>query len=273
VTTTAYDAPPGRLAVREALPAAGAAAAAGVLAGAAAFGHTALGLAVLAVQAVVTLAWLALTDVDGAEGATAIVLAGAVAADLVAVRKEGAAVSGAVAVVALAFVASLAWQLFRPRRERVAESLAGTVSGVVLAVFAAHLLAVAAKTSGGVVAVAVLCPGAALLLGRAGDSLAVRPALATGARRGALGLVAATVAAAVLGAVLGSLWAPLSARSGAAVGVATGLAAVAADLALDLTAADALDPRRAGALRALTLLLPLVVAAPVAYAAVRLLVG
>jgi hypothetical protein len=221
----------------------------------------------------VALAWLALTDVDGAEGATVVVLAGAAAADVLAVRRHGEDIAGAVAVVALAFVAAMALQLFRPGRQRVTETLAGTVSAVVLAVFAAHLLATSAKTDWAVAATAVLCAGAALLAGRAGDVLLLRPYVVHGARRGWLGVLLSVVAGGALGAVLGGAWAPLSAASGAVVGTVTALAAVAADLAVDLASADALNERRAGALRPLAVLLPLVVAAPVAYAAARLLVG
>jgi hypothetical protein len=268
---TAYGA--ARLAPRELVPAAGTVVVAGGLATAAAFGHTAFGITLLAVQALVTLAWLALAEVDGAEGATAIVLLGAAAADVLAVRRDGEGIAGTVAVVALAFVASLALQLFRRHRARTTDALAGTVSAVVLAVFAAHLLAAYAKTSAGLAAAAVLCPAAAVAAGRAADLVSLRPLLVRGSRRGLPGLVAAVVAAGALGAVLGVAWAPLSAASGTVLGVATGLAAVVADLAVDLVAADTYDARRVAALRPLGMLLPLVVAAPVAYAAARLLIG
>jgi hypothetical protein len=259
---------------RAALPAAVSLAVAAVLAGTAAAGNTAFGVALLLAQAVVTLAWLALTEVDGAQGATVIVLAGALAADLLAVRREGADLAGAVSVVALAFVASLAFQLFRPHRQRVVEALAGTVSAVVLVVFAAHLLAASAKTGWAVAATGLLCAAAALVGGRAGDVLLVRPRLLPTARRGWLGLLLGLAAGAGLGALLGGLWAPLSAGSGALVGAAAAVAAAAADLGVDLVDADvARDRRRSDALRPLAILLPLVVAAPVAYAAARLLVG
>jgi hypothetical protein len=262
-----------RLLPRDAVPAVGTLAVAGALATAAAFGNTAFGIALLGVQALVTLAWLALTEVDGAEGAAGIVLLGAAAADVLAVRNDGEGISGTVAVVALAFVASLALQLFRKHRARTADALAGTVSAVVLAVFAAHLLAAGAKTSAGLAAAALLCPAAAVVAGRASDLVSINPVLVAGARRGWLGLLAGIVASGALGAVLGVVWAPLSGASGTVLGVATGLAAVVADLALDLVATDAFDARRTAALRPLRMLLPLVVAAPVAYAAARLLIG
>jgi len=119
----------------------------------------------------------------------------------------------------------------------------------------------------------MLCAGAAVVAGRAGDAILLRPALVHGAKRGALGLVLAVLASAGLGALLGVTWAPLSAASGTALGAACGVAAVVADLATDLAEDDALDERRRSALRPLAMLLPLVVAAPVAYAAARLLVG
>ena len=261
------------LAPRAALPALVSFGIAGVVAGAAAMGHTALGLVLLAVQAVVTLAWLAVTDVEGAEGATVIAVGAAAAADLLAVRNGGEGIADTVAVVALAFVASLAHQLLRRDRQRVVEALGGTVSAVVLAVLAAHLLAASAKTGWAVAATGVLCAAAALVAGRAGDVLSMRPRVVTGAGRGWAGVLFGFAAATLLGGALGGVWAPLSAASGTVVGATTGLAAIAADLAVELMDADALDERRAAARRALGVLLPLVVAAPVAYAAARLLVG
>lgn len=246
---------------------------AAALAIAAALGNTALGLVILLVQSLVALAWLAVTDVDGGEGATVIVALGAVAANVLAVRRDGEDVAGAVSIVAMAFLASLALQLFRKDRQRVVEALAGTVSAVVLVVLAAHLLAASTKTGWAVAATAMLCAGAAVLAGRAGDLLTLRPHLVVGARRGWAGLLFGLAAATLAGTALGGLWAPLSARSGTVLGVVTGLAAIAADLAIELVDADAVDARRAAALRPLTVLLPLVVAAPVAYAAARLLVG
>jgi hypothetical protein len=268
----AYGAPR-RLLPREALPAVVTLLAAGLLAGAAAWNNTALGLALFAVQAVVTLAWLALNDVDGGESAAVLVGLAAAAADVLAVRRQGEDVAAAAGVVGLAFVAALALQLFRTGRQRTAEALAGTISAVVLAVFAAHLLATSAKTGAAVVATGVLCAAAALVAGRAGDAFSIRPALAAGARRGAPGFALGAVAGAGLGAVLGGAWSPLSVASGTALGAATAIAAALADLAIDLVAADAIDDRRAAALRPLSVLLPLVVAAPVAYAAARLLIG
>lgn len=262
------------LSPRDALPALLSLSAAALLAGAAAIGHTALGLALLLTQAIVTLAWLALTEVDGAEGATVIVLAGAAAADVLAVRRNGEDIAGTVSVVALVFVASLAFQLFRPHRQRVVEALAGTTSAAVLTVLAAHLLAVSAKTRWVVAVTAVLCAAVALVAGRVGDAIVLRPRLVHAARRGWFGLVLAVAAGAGLGAALGADWAPLSAKSGTIVGACSALAAAAADLAVDMMDTDAdVDRRRTEALRPLAVLLPLVVAAPVAYAATRLLVG
>lgn len=259
---------------RAALPALLSLAAAGILAGTAAMGHTALGLALLATQAVVVLAWVAVTEVHGAEAATVVALGGAAAADLLAVRHHGEDVAATVSVVAFGFVAALAVQLFRRDRERVVEAMAGTASAVVLVVFAAHLLAASAKSGWAVAATGALCAAAALVAGRAGDVVLLRPRLAPGARRGWLGLLLGLVAGGVLGAALGGVWAPLSAASGAVVGAATAAAAVATDLAVDLVGVDTIaDERRAAALRPLAVLLPLVVAAPVAYAAARLLVG
>lgn len=271
---TTYDAPRARrLVAGDVAPALATLAVAGVLAGVAAAGNGALGAALLAVQAVVVLAWLALTDVDGAEGATVIGVAAALGADLLAVQRGGDGIASTVGVLGGAFVLSLALQLARPHRQRTTDALAGTMTAVVLAVFAAHLLAASARTDWSVAATGVLCAGAALVAGRVGDVLAPRPAVVQGTRRGLLGLVLALAAAAVLGSVLGGAWAPLSARSGIVVGVAAAAAAVAADLATDLAHGETNDRRRRDALKPLAVLLPLVAAAPVTYAAARLLIG
>lgn len=271
---TTYDAGPARrLVPADVAPSLLTLAAAAALSGAAAAGNGLLGAALLVAQVVVVLAWLALADVDGAEGAAVIGVAAAVAADLLAVRRHGDDVASTVGVLALAFVASLAWQLARPGRQRTTDSLAGTTTSVVLVVFAAHLLAASARTDWTVPATGLLCAAVAVVAGRVGDAVAVRPALANGARRGVLGLVLGLAAAAVLGSILGGAWAPLSARSGVAVGLAAAVAAVAADLATDLARADTSDGRRLSALAPLSALLPLVAAAPVTYAAARLLIG
>ncbi|HEV2890735.1 MAG TPA: hypothetical protein VGX28_10195 [Frankiaceae bacterium] len=271
---TTYDAPAARrLVPAEVAPAIGTLAVAGVLSGLAAVGNGAFGAGLLAAQAVVVLAWLAVTDVDGAEGATVVAVGAALAADLLSVRRGGADLASNVGVLGVAFVLSLALQLARPHRQRVTDSLAGTMTAVVLAVFVAHLLATSALKDWTVAATGLLCAAAALVAGRVGDSLTVTPRLVDGARRGALGLLLALVAAAVLGSVLGGAWAPLSARSGIAVGVAAAVAAIAADLAIDLAHAEAGDERRRSALTPLAVLLPLVAAAPVTYAAARLLIG
>ncbi|HEX8004604.1 MAG TPA: hypothetical protein VF519_18110 [Mycobacteriales bacterium] len=271
---TTYDVPRARrLVPADAAPALGALATAGVLSGLAAAGNGAFGAGLLVAQVAVVLAWLALADVDGAEGATVIAAGAALVADLFAVRRHGDDVAATVGVIGVAFVVSLLFQLARPHRQRVTDSLAGTATAVVLVAFAAHLLATSARTDWTVAATGLLCAGAALVTGRVGDSVELRPALARGARRGALGLVLAIVASAVLGSILGGAWAPLSARSGIAVGVAAAVAAVAADLAVDVAHGDTNDQRRLSALTPLAVLLPLVAAAPVTYAAARLLIG
>ncbi len=268
-----HYAPPSRVDTREAAPALVALAAAGVLAGAAAAGHLALGVVLLVVQVVVLLAWLALVDVPGGEGAFAVGVAAALAADLLAVRRDGDGVSAVVGVLAASFVAALALQLFRPHRERVTDAVAGTLAGVVLAVLGAHLLATSARTDWSVAATGVLAAATALVVGRAADLLLARPAVVHGARRGLLGLLLGVAAAGALGAILGGVWAPLSSASGTVTGVACGAAAVITDLALDLVDNDTTDPRKRSALTPLLALLPLVVAAPVAYAVARLLIG
>jgi hypothetical protein len=252
----------------------GAAVAAGALAGAAVVGTGALFAALLVMQIVVVLAWVAYTDAPSPVPTLVILAGGAVAADVLALRSNGRGVSATVGVLAATFLVAVAASLADRHRSRVSESFAITVTGALLVVFSSQLLAVAAGRRGGdVVAVGLTAVGSALAVARILDVVAPRPSAVPGSGRGLVGVGVGLVVAAAAGAALGSSNAPLSTGSGLVLAFAAAAAALVADLAVELGTHAAVDTRSLGAARPLTALVPLCAAAPVTYALARLLVA
>ncbi|MCW2726527.1 MAG: hypothetical protein JWN35_3448 [Frankiales bacterium] len=246
----------------------------GALAGLAAIGQLPLLAGVLLVQLILVLGFLALVDAPGSGGAFVIAVLATVVADGTVWALDGR-VSGLAGVVALALVAALLHQLGRRARVRVTESLAYTLTAVVLSVGVASLVAL--RMSGGGRATVLVClsaAAAALLAGRLGDLLGRRPPLATGSTRGWSGLVLCLAAGTATAYVVAGIDGEILGIRGALLGLAVAAAAAAADLAVDLGAAalsDASrDARRAAALLPVGLLLPLAALAPVGYVAGRL---
>lgn len=197
---------------------------AGLVALAAITGTTALVVAVLVVQAGFLAGWMRLADVHAQQPGSALALAAAAAADLLAAR-GGAGVAGSpmgalAGLLGAAFLLALFVQLLRrDRRLRVTASLTATVTATVLTLSGALWLApghlaggrhlvpvVASGLACGVLA--VLLPGpwqvravAGALLGALAGALVVLPG-ATGGSSSAgaalLGLAAAGVGAAGL---------------------------------------------------------------------------
>jgi hypothetical protein len=252
----------------------GSAATAGALAGAAVVGTGALLPVLLLVQVIVALAWVAYTDVPTPRATLAILVAGAVVADVLAVRDAGRGTAATVGVLAASFGAAVGVSLADRHRTRVSEALAVTVTGALLLVFASHLLGAAAGRRGGVLAaVALTSVGVALAVARLLDAAVGGPAAVPQSGRGLAGAVAGVGAAAVVGLVLGGAHAPLSRISGLVLCTAAGVAALVGDLAVELGTHAAVEERSLGAARPLTALVPLCVAAPVVYALARLLVA
>jgi hypothetical protein len=255
----------------------GAAAVCAALAGLAAAGAGPLLAGVLLVQLALVLGFLALAEAPGSGGAFLVAVTATVVADAVVLRLDGR-VSGLAGVVALALVGSLLHQLGRRQRVRVTESLAYTLTAVVLSVAAASLVALRLSAGGReTVLVCLTAAAAALVAGRAGDLLLRRPALAADATRGwpglVLGLAAGTATAFVVAGGEGRI---LGVR-GALLGLAVSAAVAAADLAVDLAAAGLTDDRsharRVSALLPVGLLLPLAALAPVAFVAGQLVLA
>ena len=248
---------------------------AGLLAAAASGGQVPLVAAVVALQGVLVLAVLALLDAPAAGGAAVVACGAGLAADALVVLDEGQ-VDRLAGVVGLAFVVSLLSQLVRARRSRVTESLADTLLAVVLAVSAACLAALLHADGGEQVLLGALgAAAAAQLVGRLGDRVLPRPALAPGATRGWAGLLLglACGAGATVG-VVEVVTGELSPAAAALLGLAVAATVATADLAVDLGAAELRpgrrDARRVAALSPAAALLPYAVLGPVALLAGRL---
>ena len=187
-------------------------------------GALAVGVLVLAVQAVVVARWYAAVDVPGARGGVVLAGGAAVAADLlVAARDDPHPMSPAAAVGGLAVLAALLHQLTRrDGRGRLTASLGATVTLAAVVVLAAGYVAATAADGGGRLVVAglvgaglvglttLVAPGApaphwlVVSLGVVVSLGATAGVLAAGdgSRRAVLGVPLAVTATAVLGWVL-----------------------------------------------------------------------
>ena len=247
------------------------------LAGLSWVGHEPLAVGVLILQMLLILGFLALVDAPAAGGAFLVAAGATLAGDAVILLSDGR-VSGLAGVVGLAMVAALLHQLVRRGRTRVTESLADTLVAVVVAVAVVSLVALRMDGGGDeAVRVCLAAGAAALLLGRLGDRVLPKPALALGATRGWPGLLLGLGAGAAAAVAVAGETGPVAGTRGALLGLAVSASVAAADLAVDLGAAELTsarrDIRRVEALRPVGLLLPVAALAPVAYVAGRLVLS
>jgi hypothetical protein len=265
---------------RAALPVVGSGLAAGVvatgLAGFALVGMPILGAGVFVVQVVVALAWLAALDTRGSLGAFTIAVVAAGVMDAALGASDVSSIGQAAPVVGVAFVVSLLHQLSRRPRPGVTLSLAGTMSAVAFGLCAASYVAVRGEIGGDqAAAAALLGAGVSLAVGRLADLATTRPAVVPGSRRGLFGVLAGVAAAVAVGAVYGAGADNLGSGVGLRLAVIAAVLAAIADIAVDAVLAQAPPPdeRRLSALTPLGVLLPVVLAGPVAYVAGRILLG
>ena len=246
------------------------------LAGLALAGTAALAAGVFCVQVVVSLAWLAALGARGALGGFAIAVAAAAAADIVGGIEKEPDIGRAAPVVGIALVVCLLHQLTRRPRAGVTVSMAGTLSSVAFGVCAASYVALLGELSGEHAdAAALLGAGVALAVARCVDVLLARPSVFPGSRRGLIGVIAGAGAAVGVGAAYGHGNSGLGTGVGLRIAIIAALLALLADIAVDavLTQAPPPDERRLSALTPLGVLLPVVLAGPVAYVAGRILLG
>jgi hypothetical protein len=256
---------------------------------------------VLIAQVGFVMAWAYLLDTPGLVGAIAISAGAAAASDGVLLAAHHVSLTDLATIVAFAFLLALLWQIARPHRTRVTESLASTLCAVVLAVAGGTYLTLRAGLNGEQSAVAgghattaaLLGVAVVLGVGRLVDAFWARPALSGSGNRGLPGLVLGLAAAAGAGAWYGAEAAiagdsgPVISRGGSlgtggALWIALVAAAVAAviDLGIDagLVTLDRDRPTGSGpaprpapwpARLVVVAMLPVLVAAPPAYVVAR----
>ena len=236
----------------------------------------ALAAGVFVVQVVVTLAWLAALDVPAGGGAFVIVvIASGVMDGLVGSYREPD-IGRAAGVAAVAVIVSLLHQVARRPRVAVTLSFGGTVSALVFALSAASYIGLRLETDGAHAdAVALLGAGVALAAARLTDLAVPRPAPLPGSRRGAVGLFVGFGAALLAGWAYGNGQPGLGVASGTRLALVSAVIALVADLAIDavLHADPPADERARSGVPPLGILLPVVLAAPAAYVAGRILLG
>jgi sulfur-carrier protein len=257
---------------------------AGVAAGAVAAGLAGLALlhvgalagGVFVVQVVVTLAWLAALEVPAGGGAFVIVVIASGVMDGVVGSYHQPDIGRAAGVAAVAVIVSLLHQIARRPRVAVTLSFGGTLSALTFALAAASYIGLGVEKGGDqAAAAALLGAGVALGAARLTDLAVPRPAPLPGSRRGVVGLVVGLGAALVVGWAYGDGQAVLGSARGIRLALVAAVIALVADLAFDavLHAAPPVDARQRSGVPPLAILLPVVIAAPAAYVAGRILLG
>jgi molybdopterin converting factor small subunit len=236
----------------------------------------ALAAGVFVVQVVVTLAWLAALDVPASGGAFVIVVIASGVMDGVVGSYREPDIGRAAGVVAVAVIVSLLHQIARRPRVDVTLSFGGTVSALAFALAAASYIGLCVESGGAEAdAAALLGAGVALGAARLTDLAVPRPAPLPGSRRGVVGLFVGVGAALLVGWAYGDSQAVLGMARGTRLAMVAAVIALVADLAVDavLHAAPPADERARSGVPPLGVLLPVVLAAPAAYVAGRILLG
>lgn len=253
-----------------------AAVAAAGLAGLALLHVGALAAGVFVVQIVVALAWLAALDVPAAGGAFVIVAIAAGVMDGVVGSYRQPDIGRAAGVAAVALVVSLLHQIARRPRTAVTLSFGGTLSALAFAFAAASYIGLCVEKGGAQAdAAALLGAGVALGAARLTDLAVPRPSPLPGSRRGAVGLLIGFGAALLVGWAYGNSQSVLGVERGTRLALVAAVIALVVDLAVDavLHAAPPREDRARSGVPPLGILLPVVLAAPAAYVAGRILLG
>lgn len=236
----------------------------------------ALAAGVFVVQVVIALAWLAALDVPASGGAFVIVVVASGVMDGLVGSYREPDIGRAAGVAAVAVIVSLLHQVARRPRVAVTLSFGGTLSALAFAFAAASYVALCVETGGAEADVAALLgAGVALAVARLTDLAVPRPAPLPGSRRGIVGIFVGLGAALLVGWAYGDSKAVLGTSSGTRLALVAAVIALVADLAVDavLHAAPPVDERARSGVPPLGILLPVVLAAPAAYVAGRILLG
>jgi molybdopterin synthase sulfur carrier subunit len=253
-----------------------AAAVAAGLAGLALLHVGALAAGVFVVQVVVALAWLAALDVPAGGGAFVIVVIASGVMDGVVGSYREPDIGRAAGVAAVAVIVSLLHQIARRPRVAVTLSFGGTLSALAFAFAAAAYVGLCVEKGGAQAdAAALLGAGVGLGAARLTDLAVPKPSPLPGSRRGVVGLFIGFGAALLVGWVYGNSQDVLGVERGTRLALVAAVIALVADLAVDavLHAAPPVDERARSGVPPLGILLPVVLAAPAAYVAGRILLG
>ncbi|MCA1824008.1 MAG: hypothetical protein ABR520_10235, partial [Mycobacteriales bacterium] len=156
-----------------------------VVVGANLIGRPVLFAAVMVGQLSLAVAWVHVAHLVEEAAPLLVIAAATVAIDFVAVPRGGIELPGVAAILAVAVVGAVVVGIAAPDRRRVTESLATTLSAVVLAIFGAHMLALSRGYGGRhVLLLALLAAAAALLAGRALDQVVEEPRYMRSSGRG-----------------------------------------------------------------------------------------
>ncbi|HEV7657963.1 MAG TPA: hypothetical protein VGP36_24955 [Mycobacteriales bacterium] len=259
---------------RAQLTAAGLAVLAGLVLGLGAIaGRTGVVATVALAQAALVPAWVLGARRPGRIGGMVLGVAAAGAADAALLIRDRTSPAVLLGVLGLAVPVLLAHQLTRGVvRVRVTESLAGVAVLVAAEVGLSTLVALDRADLGNrLTGVVVLAAGAALAVARLTDAVAPVPRIADGLPYGLLAVVLAAVAGAAVGVVTAT--GPLSTTEGAGVGALVGAVAALVSVGTGFVAVMLPEPRRALALAAVSVLVPLALVAPVGYLTVLSVAG
>jgi hypothetical protein len=230
---------------------------------------------VAVLQALLVAGWLVGLRPQGPIGVAVIAAGATVAADIVLAVRDRPSLAALTGVFGLAFIALIVHQLLRgPVRVQVTESMAGLAALVIISGALAALLVIRRDSSGAdLLPAAVLAAGVALVIGHLIDIVLPVPRFADGVQRGLPALLVGAVAGGATAvwrlhdvATVGST---AAAFLGAALGLVVGLAAVG------VAYVEIPDRGTATRLAApyLRVVLPLALAAPVAYLLSRVVGG
>lgn len=212
----------------------------------------------------------------GRRGGMVIGAAAAIAADVVLAHRELRPAGGLMGVLALALIASVLHQLIRRPRRFVAASLAAEMSAVALVLCLACVRGLTSEAVGRAGLLTwTFTLAVSLPVGRFVDQKVSWLPLGPESQRGIFGLIAGIGSAVVVGGLVGNAHAELGVSNGELLAGVTALAAYVADATTVRAAADLQlkDRKRVASLRPLAVLLPVAMAAPVAYIVGRVLLG
>jgi hypothetical protein len=198
-------------------------------------------LLVGAVQALLVVAWWTTVRPPGRTGVAAVAAGAAIAADLAVLLAGNGTLEPVLAVVAMAFVATVVAQLLRGvGRSGVTEAFGSTMLLTVCCCALAAPLALRDRPGGtGVVAVVLAAAGAGLVVAHLADAIRPVPELSPGTGRGGVGVALGGAAGAVSAGIVAGLVAVPDVRSpvvAALVGALIALTAILVDVGQDCAA-------------------------------------